>query len=526
MSEESKKKLAFGDEARGTLLKGVDQLTDAVCVTMGPGGLNVVIQEPGRLPILTKDGVTVARAVDLPDEMENLGVQLVREAAQGAADIAGDGTTTSTVLAREMFSLGIRAMAAGNSSVLIRAGLRSACEEIVNTLNEVSRDIDTSEQIKQIGTVSANGEKDIGEYLSNAMDAVGRDGVITVEDARGFKTSLEKVSGTRIDRGFISPFFINNTSKNTCVLENARVLIANRKITSLRELLPILEHAHETQTPLLIIAEDVEGEALNGLVVNSNKGNLKVCAIRPPEFGQNRLGAIQDLSILLQAKVYSSSDDLSKISFEDLGMAKKITVKKTETVIVEPAGSEEDIEKQKETIREALLQPGLEEATQKSLTRRLSRLAGGIAIIRVGGATEAELRERKDRVEDALHATRAAVVSGILPGGGTALLRVSHELKLPEDETLHTGYKIMKAACKKPIYQIVKNAGCVPEVVIEKVLEENIWEFGFNARSQKYGDLNEMGVIDPTLVLTSALRHATSAADNLLSVACAMHEIN
>jgi len=525
MSQESKKKLAFGDDARGTLLRGVDQLADAVSVTMGPGGLNVVIQVPNALPVLTKDGVTVARAVDLPDEMENLGVQLVREAAQGAADIAGDGTTTSTVLARELFSLGLRAMAAGNSSVEIRAGLRLACEEMVKTLNVISKDIDTSEQIKQVGTVSANGEKDIGEYLSNAMDTVGRDGVITVEDARGFKTSLEKVSGTRIDRGFISPFFINNTSKNTCVLEKCKVLIANRKISSLRELLPILEASHETQTPLLIIADDVEGEALNGLVVNCTKGNLKVCAIRPPEFGQNRLGALKDLSVLLNTKIYSSSDDLSNISFDNLGSAKKITVKKNETIIVEPTGKAEKIEDQKISLREALLQPGIEESIHKSLSRRLARLAGGIAIIRVGGATEAELRERKDRVEDALHATRAAVASGILPGGGSSLLRVSQELSLPDDESLHVGYKIMKAACKKPVSQIAENAGCVPEVVIEKILEQSSWEYGFNARTKEYGNLTEMGVIDPTLVLTSALRHATSAADNLLSVACAMHEI-
>lgn len=525
MSEVSKKKLVFHDEARSVLLDGVNQLADAVSVTMGPGGLNVVIQKDESVPVLTKDGVTVARAINLPDEMQNLGVQLVKEAAQGAADIAGDGTTTATVLAREIFSLGLRSIAAGTSSVDIRDGLRLACDDAIRLINERSIPIQTDEQIKQVGTVSANGEEEIGQYLADAMSAVGREGVIAVEEAKGFKTSLEKVAGTRIDRGFVSPYFINNPARSCCILDNPKILLANRKISSMRELLPILEAAHERQKPILIVAEEVEGEALNGLVVNSSNGTIKVCVIRPPEFGQNRLGAMEDLAVLLGTSVYKSSDDLTAVTFDDLGSAKKVTIKKSESVILQPGGSEEKIEKQKWSIREELSTPGLEASVADALNRRLARLADGIAIIRVGGATEAELRERKDRVEDALHATRAAASKGILPGGGTALLRISELLEFPKDERLHAGYRIIQLACRKPITQIVQNAGKVPEVIIEKVLAEDNFDHGYNARTGEYGDMKKMGVIDPTLVLVSALRHSVSAADNLLSVACAMVDV-
>tara|TARA_A100001015_G_C15021656_1_gene728311 strand:- start:40 stop:1623 length:1584 start_codon:yes stop_codon:yes gene_type:complete len=525
-AEITKKEILFHEEARSTLLDGVNKLADAVSVTMGPGGLNVVIQQEGGIPILTKDGVTVAKAIALPDEMENLGVDLVREAAQGAADIAGDGTTTSTVLAREIFSLGLRAIAAGSSSVTIRNGLRTAVEEIIVGIKKQSSSITTDDEIVHVGAISANGETEIGEYLVNAMNSVGRDGIITVEEAKGFKTSLEKVSGTRIDRGFISPYFINNNAKNSCELVNPRILLANRKIATLREILSLLEEAHQSSVPLVLIADDVEGEALNGLVVNSTKGNLKVCAIRPPEFGQNRLGALDDLAMLLDTKVYNASDDMSKLVLQDLGKAAKITITKTESIIVNPAGSPDILDKRKDEIRSALSAPGIDESTYSALKRRLSRLASGVAIIKVGGATEAELRERKDRVEDALYATRAAVVNGIVPGGGVALARVANSIDLPDDEDLHVGYKILKKACLMPITQIVRNSGAVPEVVIEKVLEKKIFDYGYNARCGKYGDMKKMGVIDPTLVLISALRHAVSAADNLLSVACAMHNLN
>ena len=457
--------------------------------------------------------------------MENLGVKLVKEAAQGAADIAGDGTTTSTVLARALFSSGLKAISSGNNSVKIRTGIKNAADDIIKSLTKLSEEVSTSEQIIQIGTISANGEKDIGKYLSLAMESVGRDGIIAVEEAKGFKTSLERIDGARIDRGYISPYFINDKNKNVCVLENCHVLIANRKINSLREILPLLEQCHNSSTPILIVADDVEGEALNGLVVNSSKGHLKCCVIRSPEFGQNRLGSMEDLAILTGTKVFVESDDLSQIEIEDLGKVKKAIIHKTETILMEPKGGRPNIDKRQSELRLALSTPGLNSSEAMVLKRRLSRLAGGIAIIRVGGSTEAELRERKDRVEDALHATRAAVNSGILPGGGIALYKCSQELVIPKDEDLATGYNILKSACKVPIYQIVSNAGSIPELVFEKLSRQKEFEYGFNARTLKYGNLKLMGVIDPTLVITSALRHAVSAADNLLSVACAMHNI-
>ena len=530
-NNDTKKKLLFHEEARSVLLDGVNQLADAVSVTMGPGGLNVVIEREGMVPILTKDGVTVAKAVNLPDRMQNLGVSLVKEAAAGAADIAGDGTTTATVLARSIFELGLRGMHAGHNSVKIRKGLNIACEEIINNLKRKSKPVLTDEEVIQVGTISANGEREIGEYLSKAMKAVGRDGVITVEEAKGYKTSLEKVEGTRIDRGFISPYFINNKSKNVCEFRKAKVLITSKKISTLREILPLLEKIHSENAPLLIVADDVEGEALNGLVVNVSKGTLKVCVIRAPEFGQNRLGALEDLSILLGGKIFSEGDDISKISSEDLGEAQKIVVNKSETIIVNPAGKKEEIEKRTHDLRESFHSTTLDENEKRAIGRRLSRMSGGVAIIKVGGSTEAELRERKDRVEDALHATRAAVRSGILPGGGVALLKCSdiriNTEKFPsvEDPDVWLGVTILQKACKTPIKQITSNAGQTPEIIIEKILEKREFDFGYDARNNRFGDMKKSGVIDPTLVIISALRHAVSAADNLLSVSCAMHSI-
>jgi chaperonin GroEL len=520
------KKLLFHDEARSVLLDGVNQLADAVSVTMGPGGLNVVIERPGQVPILTKDGVTVAKAVNLPDRMQNLGVSLVKEAASGAADVAGDGTTAATVLARSIFELGLKGIHAGHNSVKMRKGINIASELVIEEIKKNSNPVRTDEEVIQIGTISANGEKEIGEYLSKAMNAVGRDGVITVEEAKGYRTSLEKVEGTRIDRGFISPYFINNKNKNICQFQDAHVLLTNKKITSLREILPLLEQIHAAETSLLIIAADVEGEALNGLVVNATKGTLKVCVIRAPEFGQNRLGALEDLSILLDTDVYMDGDDLAKLKLGDMGKVKKAVISKSETILINPSGSSEEILKRTEDLRESSSRPGLDPQEVMALQRRLSRLSGGIAIIKVGGSTEAELRERKDRVEDALHATRAAVSSGILPGGGIALLKCSKSIKHDiVDPEIVLGIEILKKACKIPIYQITKNAGQVPEIIIEKVLSNSSFSYGYDARNNEYGDMKKKGVIDPTLVIISALRHAVSAADNLLSVSCAMHSI-
>lgn len=528
MKEEvTSKNILFENDARQELLEGVSKLSQAVGTTMGPGGLNVVIERPGMVPILTKDGVTVAKAVNLKNEMQNLGVQLVKEAAQGSAEIAGDGTTTATVLAHSLFSRGLRAINAGHNPVQVRNGMRDAVKIVIQDLDKKSKKIESDNEIIQVGTISANGEVEIGELLCKAMKAVGMDGVIAVEEAKGFKTSLTTMEGLRLNRGFISPYFINDNTKGVCVLEKPLVLLANKTIRNIKEILPVLEKVHQMQRSLLIVAEEVEGEALNALVLNNTKGILKCCVIRAPEFGQGRIQTMEDLAFLLGTNVVSSSDEsgLANIDCSVLGTCSKITISRNETVILGSNCSKEGLEQRvnelKQYVDSSILSPD-EESAQR---RRLARLSGGVAILRVGGSTEAELRERKDRVEDALHATRAAVSSGVLPGGGTALLRssvdIAHEVNGDYPADWKIGYNIVMESCKEPIYKISKNAGQVPELIIAKTLELDN-PMGFDARREEWVNLLDSGVIDPTLVVTSALRHASSAADNLLSVACAM----
>ena len=522
--------LEFHEDARSSLLKGVNKLSEAVSVTMGPGGLNVVIERPGMVPILTKDGVTVAKAVNLPDKMENLGVQLVKEAAQGAADIAGDGTTTATVLANSLFTNGLRLINSGHNSVKLRKGMRIATDLIKKKLKEKAKPISSDEEIEQIGTISANGEKEIGFYISKAMQVVGRDGIITVEEAKGFKTTLDKIEGIRIDRGFISPYFINDKSRNTCILEKPAIILLNRKISSINEILPILEKCHQTNKSILIIADDVEGEALNGLVVNSVKNIIKVCAIRAPEFGQSRIQAMDDLALLINTKVFSSADTIdNSILIDELGSCDKVIISKTETIFMNPAGNKKEIKERSSKLRSNSMLSGVDKNELNLIQRRLNRLSGGIAILRVGGSTEAELRERKDRVEDALYATKAAVNSGILPGGGTALYKAAEMINLDvsshSNSDIEAGIRLVQQACNQPMRQIVSNAGQIPEIILEK-LKGTDFAYGYDAREEVKGDLYELGVIDPALVVLSALEHSVSAADNLLSVACAMHEIN
>jgi len=519
--EDSAKEILFGDEASAVLLKGVKKLADAVRVTMGPGGLNVVIENPGFVPILTKDGVTVAKAVNLSDRMENLGVQLVKEAAQSSAEVAGDGTTTATVLAYSLFSNGLRAISAGHNPVKVREGMKAASEAVVEGLLHRGIPVSTNEEIINVGTISANGERGIGQYLCEAMEAVGRDGVITVEEAKGFQTTLTKVKGTRVERGYISPYFVNDDTRSMCKLEKPLVLLANRKISSIKEILPLLESVHQKGKPLLIIADDVDGEALNGLIMNKMKNILQVCCIRAPEFGQGRVAAMDDLSLLLGTRVVSAADSFGSWTADDLGTSEKIMISRNETLIVGANPSEEELEKKIDELREFLNSPSTEQE-HNMCQRRLARLSGGVAILRVGGSTEAELRERKDRVEDALYATRAAVRSGILDGGGSALLRVSRKIKMPQDSDLRAGALLVKKACEEPLKQIALNAGLVPDIVKEKTLGMKSPK-GFDVREGQWVDLLKAGVIDPTLVVVSALRSATSAADNLLSVACAMH---
>tara|TARA_B100000700_G_scaffold328066_1_gene444618 strand:- start:1549 stop:3144 length:1596 start_codon:yes stop_codon:yes gene_type:complete len=517
--------LLFENEARSSLLDGVSKLAKAVGTTMGPGGLNVVIEQPERIPILTKDGVTVAKAVNLKDEMQNLGVQLVKEAAQGSAEIAGDGTTTATILAHSIFEKGLRAIHSGHNPVRVRSGIKDATNKIIDDLNSKSKKVSSDKEIVQVGMISANGEKEIGELLCLAMKKVGMDGVISVEEAKGFKTSLTTMEGLRLNRGFISPYFINDSAKGVCVLEKPLILLANKSIRSIKEILPLLEKVHQNQRPLLIVAEELEGEALNALVLNNTKGILKCCVIRAPEFGQGRIQTMEDLSVLLGTKVITSSDETSLANLQpsDLGTCAKVTISRNETIILGSNCEKEILEKRINDLRKALnsrIMSLEEEVVQK---RRLARLAGGVALLRVGGSTEAELRERKDRVEDALHATRAAVSSGILPGGGTALLRSARNLSADEEkhEDWKVGFNIIKSACEAPIKQISKNAGQIPEIIVEKTMSYKSPK-GYDARSETWVDLIESGIIDPALVVTSALQHAASAADNLLSVACAM----
>ena len=525
--DKSPKKLLFKADARAELLKGVKQLADAVSITMGPGGQTVVIdQGDDHWPILTKDGVTVAKHVNLPDRMQNLGAKLVKQAAQGAAEIAGDGTTTSTVLAYHLFAKGVKAVNAGTNPVLLRKGILACAESIITELSNIAKPVKTDEEIVQVGTISANGESKIAELLCEAMNAVGRDGVITVEEAKGFKTSLTTVEGTRLDRGYTSPYFINDDARGCVRYEKPYILLANRRFSSIKELLPVLEKVHQAGKPLLIVADEVEGDALQGLVLNNQKGILKCCVIRAPEFGSGRVATMEDLAFLLGTKVLTAADEsISRLELNDLGKCDRIVVTRSETLIVGAPSSKEEVNNYCAKISDALLEPGLSNDEKGILNRRLVRLSGGVAILKVGGSTEAELRERKDRVEDALYATRAAVRSGILAGGGTSLLRASRKVKTSvQDNDFLAGWNLMIDVASAPIYQIAKNAGKVPEVVIEKTLDKDK-RFGYDAREDKFVDMLKSGIVDPALVVISALRHAVSAADNLLSMGCAMHSI-
>lgn len=519
--------IAFNQDSTAGLLAGVEKLAAAVRTTMGPGGSNVLIETDGR-PILTKDGVTVAKAINLVDRLENLGAQLVKEAASGAADIAGDGTTTATVLTYELFRHGIQMVNSGLNPVKLRKSLISWSEKLETALLDASTPVKSEEEIMHVGTLSANGEKEIGNFIVDAMKEVGRDGIISVEEAKGFKSYLETVPGTRINRGYLSPYFVNDQSKNAAVLQDAYVLLVSGKVSNLSDLLAILEKVHQSGKPLLLVADDVEGEALNAMVMNSVKNILKCCVIRSPEFGSGRTLAMSDLAVTLDTKVFTNtSTDITQVQLSDLGFAKKIVVGRNETIIQGPAGEEKSI---KERISEVKLRAstvGLDPDERALCQRRLSRLSGGIAIIRVGGSTEAELRERRDRIDDALCATKAAVAGGYLPGGGSALVKCLNSLS-PQNLD-DPGYELLRRACSEPIKQLAKNSGQVPELVLSKVLELENFEDGYDARKNQYVDLISEGILDPTLVVTSALRHATSAAVNLLSISCSItvseHEV-
>jgi len=524
---ESNKIVKFDLHAREDLLSGVNILTDAVKITMGPRGKNVVIERPGSHPTLTKDGVTVAKAVNLKDPFLNLGVQMIKEAAARTADVAGDGTTTATVLSHAIFSEGLKILAAGYPVTDVKKGIDLATAGIIDFIEERVIPVTKDEEIRQIATISANGESEIGELICDAIKRVGQDGVVTVEEAKGFNSSLTVVEGMQIDRGYLSPYFVNNEEKMVVELDKPYVLLCNEKIDSMRDIMSILEAVVQAQGSILIVADDVEGEAMQGLVVNRTRGALKVCAIKAPGFGESRINMLGDLAASLGCEVVSSASDksLSDVTLSDLGRCRKVIVGRSGSIFIDGSGEKEEILKRIETLRYQLSDVSLDQDEVQLLKLRLSRLSGGVAILRVGGATEAELKERRDRVDDALNATQAAIESGIVPGGGVALARASFALSEGGDfDGVAAGFKVIKESCLSPLRQIVENSGGSPEIVLEKIRCMKKDTHGYNALTDNFGDMFKMGIIDPFKVVRSALENAVSAASMMLTIGCAMIE--
>ncbi len=510
--------MEFDTQAREKLKRGIDKLADAVKVTLGPKGRNVALDKKWGSPTVTKDGVTVAKEVELEDPFENMGAQMVKEVASKTSDVAGDGTTTATVLAQAIFREGLKNVTAGANPMALKRGIEKAVETVVEEIKKISKPVPGKTEISQVGAISANNDKSIGDLIADAMDKVGKDGVITVEEAKTTKTELEVVEGMQFDRGYLSPYFITNPDSMEAVLEEPYILIHDKKISVMKDLLPILEKIAQMGKPLLIIAEEVEGEALATLVVNKLRGTLKVCAVKAPGFGDRRKAMLEDIAVLTGGKVISEElgFKLENTVVSDLGRAKRVTVDKENTTIVEGAGKTEDIKGRVNQIKKQI-----EETTsdydKEKLQERLAKLAGGVAVINVGAATETEMKEKKARVEDALHATRAAVEEGIVPGGGVAFLRsipALDRLKLNGDEMI--GVLIVKKALEEPIRLIAENAGVEGSIVVNKVKEKN-GAFGFNAETEKYEDLMSTGVIDPTKVTRIALENAASIASLLVT---------
>ena len=520
------KMVVHSEQARRSILEGVNTLAEAVKVTLGPKGRNVVLDKKFGSPTITKDGVTVAKEIELEDKLQNIGAQMVREVASKTSDVAGDGTTTATVLAQSIFREGLKTVAAGANPMALQRGIQKATERVVEEIKGMSKPV-KGDAIAQVGTISANGDSTIGELIAEAMNKVGKDGVITVEEAKTMQTELEVVEGMQFDRGYLSPYFVTNPDRMEAVLEDALVLIHEKKISALRDLLPLLETVAREGKPLLIIAEDVEGEALATLVVNKLRGTLNVCAVKAPGFGDRRKAMLQDISILTNGKAISEDlgIKLENIKVEDLGRAKRIVVDKDNTTIIEGAGKASDIEGRVKQIR-AQIEDTTSDYDREKLQERLAKLVGGVAVIKVGAATETELKEKKARVEDAMHATRAAVEEGIVPGGGVALLRgqkALDNLKL-EDDDEQIGVQIVRRALEEPLRQIVNNAGHEGSIVIEKVRAEKNPNFGFNAATDEYVDLVKSGVIDPAKVTRTALQNAASIASLLLTTEAVIAE--
>jgi chaperonin GroEL len=512
------KDIRFSEEARSRVLRGVNLLADAVTVTLGPKGRNVILEKSWGAPTVTKDGVSVAKEIQLEDKFENMGAQMVKEVASKTSDVAGDGTTTATVLSRAIFSEGLKLVAAGHDPMSIKRGIDKAVAKVVEELKSMSKPTRDRDEIAQVGTISANNDKTIGDILAEAMDKVGKEGVITVEEAKGLETTLDLVEGMRFDRGYLSPYFVTDPERMECVYEDAYLLIHEKKISSMKDLLPVLENTAKTGKPLLIIAEEVEGEALATLVVNKLRGTLKVVAVKAPGFGDRRKAMLEDIAILTDGKMIAEElgIKLENVTLKDLGRAKRIIIDKDNTTVVEGAGKKSAIEGRISQMR-AQIEETTSDYDREKLQERLAKLAGGVAVVKVGAATEVEMKEKKARVEDALHATRAAVEEGIVPGGGVALIRASAglgNLRVSEDEKV--GVRIIQKALDEPLRWIVSNAGQDGAVVLDKV-KNGKGAFGFNAATEDFEDLVKAGIVDPTKVVRTALQNAASVAGLMIT---------
>ncbi len=520
------KQIVYAENSRQAILRGVNQLADAVKVTLGPKGRNVVLEKKFGGPNITKDGVTVAKEIELKDPLENMGAQMVREVASKTSDVAGDGTTTATILAQSIYREGVKAVASGANPMALKRGIEKAVEVAVEEVKKLSKPV-TGEMIAQVGTISANSDHTIGNIIAEAMKKVGKDGVITVEESKTMTTELQTVDGMQFDRGYLSPYFVSDAERMECVLEDPYILIHEKKISNMKDLLPLLEQIARSGKPLLVIAEEVEGEALATLVVNKLRGTLNACAVKAPGFGDRRKAMLEDIGILTGGKAIMEETGikLEGVRLEDLGRAKRVTVDKDNTTIVDGAGTQKNIEGRIKQLR-AQIDETTSDYDREKLQERLAKLAGGVAVIKVGAATETEMKEKKARVEDALHATRAAVEEGIVPGGGVALLRASKVLKglkLSGDEQI--GVDIVRRASEEPLRQIVSNSGNEGAIVVEKIRESSDANFGYNAATDQYEDLVKSGVIDPTKVTRTALQNASSIASLMLTTEAMIAEI-
>ncbi|MBF0751515.1 MULTISPECIES: chaperonin GroEL [Pasteurellaceae] len=522
------KDVKFGNDARAKMLKGVNVLADAVKVTLGPKGRNVILDKSFGAPTITKDGVSVAREIELEDKFENMGAQMVKEVASKANDAAGDGTTTATVLAQAIVSEGLKAVAAGMNPMDLKRGIDKAVSAVVSELKTLSKPCETSKEIEQVGTISANSDSVVGQLIAQAMEKVGKEGVITVEDGTGLEDELAVVEGMQFDRGYLSPYFINKPETATVELDNPYILLVDKKIANIRELLPVLEAVAKAGKPLLIIAEDVEGEALATLVVNTMRGIVKVAAVKAPGFGDRRKAMLQDIAILTAGTVISEEIgmELEKATLEDLGQAKRVVINKDNTTIIDGVGEQAQINGRVAQIRQQI-EESTSDYDKEKLQERVAKLAGGVAVIKVGAATEVEMKEKKDRVDDALHATRAAVEEGIVAGGGVALVRAASKVAASlqgDNEEQNVGIKLALRAMEAPLRQIVTNAGEEASVVASAV-KAGEGNFGYNASTEQYGDMLEMGILDPTKVTRSALQFAASVAGLMITTECMVTEL-